>query len=179
MAMSMPGFLQESGKSTCKLIVYDASPDHHRLFQFRFSISSPIHVLKTKLVAAFRLPSGVHLTTLSGLELKNHHTLMDYHIWETTKLIYTPLTILSKKGNIETLQHGKMYKLVYQVQMGIEMGIGPELAMEGMGGSYFMKNHTYEKIAVFKPQDEEPYGPCNPRGIIGKMKKYNECRRGR
>lgn len=25
-------------------------------------------------------------------------------------------------------------------------------------------------IGCFKPQDEEPYGPCNPRGFRGELK---------
>ncbi|CAH8548046.1 unnamed protein product [Schistosoma rodhaini] len=45
----------------------------------------------------------------------------------------------------------------------IESGILPERIYQGSSGSYFVKNANGEKIAVFKPKDEEPYGKLNPK----------------
>ncbi|CAH8496826.1 unnamed protein product [Schistosoma turkestanicum] len=45
----------------------------------------------------------------------------------------------------------------------IESGILPERIYQGSSGSYFVKNPDGEKIAVFKPKDEEPYGKLNPK----------------
>nr|CAD2190919.1 unnamed protein product [Meloidogyne enterolobii] len=47
--------------------------------------------------------------------------------------------------------------------LAINKGIYPELISEGSSGSYLVKNLGKEKIAVFKPKDEEPYGELNPK----------------
>jgi len=47
---------------------------------------------------------------------------------------------------------------------GLKVGRAPELCEEGVGGTYFMHNVAGKKIAVFKPQDEEPYNVNNPKG---------------
>jgi len=47
---------------------------------------------------------------------------------------------------------------------GLKSGNAPELCEEGVGGTYFIFNDAGEKIAVFKPQDEEPYNINNPKG---------------
>jgi len=39
----------------------------------------------------------------------------------------------------------------------------PELAEEGEGGTYFMKNKRGKRIAVFKPFDEQPHCENNPK----------------
>jgi len=41
------------------------------------------------------------------------------------------------------------------------------LAEFGTSGSYFLENTNRNKIAIFKPLDEEPYAPNNPRGMKG------------
>jgi len=40
----------------------------------------------------------------------------------------------------------------------------PELVSEGEGGTYFLRDdETDEVVAVFKPRDEEPFSPTNPK----------------
>lgn len=45
--------------------------------------------------------------------------------------------------------------------------ITPKLTDSGISGSYFLENVDRNKVAIFKPLDEEPYAPNNPRGYIG------------
>ncbi len=40
----------------------------------------------------------------------------------------------------------------------------------GISGSYFLESVERNKIAIFKPLDEEPYAPNNPKGYVGKKK---------
>ena len=47
--------------------------------------------------------------------------------------------------------------------------IKPILAEFGTSGSYFLENINRNKIAIFKPLDEEPYAPNNPRGMKGDL----------
>lgn len=46
-------------------------------------------------------------------------------------------------------------------------GVAPKLAPAGTGGSYFIFANDATKVAVFKPEDEEPNGPNNPKGYAG------------
>jgi len=41
-----------------------------------------------------------------------------------------------------------------------------QLCTEGIGGTYFIHNSQNQKIAVFKPSDEEPGAEFNPKGQI-------------
>lgn len=47
---------------------------------------------------------------------------------------------------------------------GLLMGKAPQLSQGGNGGAYFLKGVDGRTAAVFKPADEEPYAPNNPRG---------------
>lgn len=44
-----------------------------------------------------------------------------------------------------------------------------ELVQNCCGGTYMMRNSRGAQSAVFKPMDEEPYAPENPKGFIGQM----------
>ncbi|KAK6101905.1 Phosphatidylinositol 3- and 4-kinase family protein [Brugia pahangi] len=45
----------------------------------------------------------------------------------------------------------------------IEAGIQPIRIAAGSSGSYFVRDINYQNIAVFKPKDEEPFAPQNPK----------------
>jgi len=47
---------------------------------------------------------------------------------------------------------------------GIRRGHAPALCEEGVGGTYFMRDNRGKKLAVYKPQDEEPFHVNNPKG---------------
>lgn len=46
-------------------------------------------------------------------------------------------------------------------------GVRPKLSLAGTGGSYFISALEGKNLAVFKPQDEEPLAPNNPKGHRG------------
>lgn len=37
-----------------------------------------------------------------------------------------------------------------------------------MSGTYFYKNRRDKAVAIFKPCDEEPLAPLNPKGFVGR-----------
>eukprot|EP00210_Caulerpa_lentillifera_P002882 g2752.t1 len=88
------------------------------------------------------------VTVLTSSESKSHRL----ELVESTK---KPLT-----------QDG--VKLVKEIAAGFDNGMSPEKTEEGFGGTYFMANATGQKLAIFKPCDEEPFAPCNPKGFIGR-----------
>jgi len=54
-------------------------------------------------------------------------------------------------------------QLVSSVQEGFEAGNEPDLCEEGVNGTYFLNDKNGNKIAVFKPQDEEGNSNSNPK----------------
>lgn len=51
----------------------------------------------------------------------------------------------------------------WQVRRGLDQGFKPELSLDGTGGTYFLRDAARQRVAVFKPKDEEPFAPNNPR----------------
>jgi len=58
----------------------------------------------------------------------------------------------------------KIKPLIDSAFKGLKNGNTPQLCEEGVGGTYFMHDHTRKKVGVFKPQDEEAYNVNNPKG---------------
>lgn len=52
---------------------------------------------------------------------------------------------------------------------GLAMGFAPQLSWDGTGGTYMLRDAARQPLAAFKPRDEEPFTPNNPRGLEGKM----------
>lgn len=61
----------------------------------------------------------------------------------------------------------KMRSIIEQIKQGFNSGLIPKLTDDGTSGTYEMRNVQKEKIAIFKPIDEEPFAPNNPRGHEG------------
>lgn len=59
-------------------------------------------------------------------------------------------------------------ELVSRIADGFENAIPPEQAQAGFGGTYFVSDGQRRKVAIFKPCDEEPLAPCNPKGFVGR-----------
>ncbi|TYZ58295.1 hypothetical protein PybrP1_003781 [[Pythium] brassicae (nom. inval.)] len=62
-----------------------------------------------------------------------------------------------------------LMKITHQALQGLALGLAPVLAMDGTGGTYFFKDPSHRNVGCFKPQDEEPFGPYNPRGLVGEL----------
>jgi hypothetical protein len=60
-----------------------------------------------------------------------------------------------------------MRKIIENIRQGFNSGLIPKLMDDGTSGSYAMGNIHKERIAIFKPIDEEQFAPNNPRGYTG------------
>jgi len=60
-------------------------------------------------------------------------------------------------------------RLLASIGQGLGEGLAPALALDGMGGTYVLRDAKRNPVAAFKPRDEEPFAPNNPRGLSGKM----------
>lgn len=59
----------------------------------------------------------------------------------------------------------RIRSLIARVDAGLAAGFEPRLADEGTGGAYLMRDDAGVVVAIFKPSDEEPNTPNNPRGL--------------
>lgn len=55
--------------------------------------------------------------------------------------------------------------VIRSAEEAIEAGIYPERIAQGSSGSYFVFNTRRERIGIFKPKNEEPYGLLNPKWL--------------
>jgi len=68
-----------------------------------------------------------------------------------------------------TLISQEMKKAVIDTCEGLAKGARPQPIEEGMGGSYFVRDANNNNVAIFKPSDEEPCAPNNPKGLAGEF----------
>ncbi|CAM9685511.1 unnamed protein product [Phaeothamnion confervicola] len=61
----------------------------------------------------------------------------------------------------------ELLRMLNQARRGFDVGLVPTLSLEGTGGTYFLVDTLRRRIGCFKPADEEPFAPNNPRGLVG------------
>jgi hypothetical protein len=67
-----------------------------------------------------------------------------------------------------SLKYSKSLKeAIDQIRQGFNQKLFPKLTDDGTSGAYRMRNTEKENVAIFKPIDEEPFAPNNPRGHEG------------
>lgn len=120
---------------------------------------------------------GPHLT--SGKELPNHWNLQEAGISKSGETIlldihqnslsssrsHASAEICISSSMTDTCPKPLKY-IVNQAKQGFAVGYKPEFVLDGSGGSYFLHDSRKNKIAIFKPADEEPYAENNPRGYL-------------
>lgn len=85
-----------------------------------------------------------------------------------TEQLENSLGIVNPYQIFEQLPKG-LEALLSEVKTGFLSGIKPKLTEYGTSGTYFLYNHARKTVAIFKPFDEEPYAPNNPRGYVGDL----------
>eukprot|EP00949_MAST-11_sp_MAST-11-sp1_P002122 g2122.t1 len=69
--------------------------------------------------------------------------------------------------NAPTACDERLRDALMEARFGMQLNLRPKLADDGLGGTYFLRGRTKRYVACFKPKDEEPGGPNNPRGLVG------------
>lgn len=62
-----------------------------------------------------------------------------------------------------------MEPLFFDLRQAFNVGITPKLTENGTSGTYLLQNIKHQNIAIFKPFEEEPFTPKNPRGYTGRL----------
>jgi len=68
--------------------------------------------------------------------------------------------------------------LADKAKFGLQNEVAPELCEDGVGGVYFMKDGSGTRLAVFKPQDEEPFNANNPKGFRPRRNSFSSFKEG-
>ncbi len=94
----------------------------------------------------------------------------------------TPLELGSSSSSSEESQidvwpgkhwHPEVYRMARKAQAGLITGKRPVLAEGCSSGSYILRDPSSRLCAVFKPTDEEPSGPNNPKrnnSMLGELR---------
>mmetsp|Transcript_126094 Transcript_126094/g.251785 ORF Transcript_126094/g.251785 Transcript_126094/m.251785 type:complete len:553 (-) Transcript_126094:86-1744(-) len=69
-------------------------------------------------------------------------------------------------GHVRTTH--EINEVVEESLKALEDGMVPHLVEDGLGGTYFVRDRAGKSIAVFKPRDEEPLAPNNPKVHTGR-----------
>jgi hypothetical protein len=71
---------------------------------------------------------------------------------------------------IESLMRNEQIRdVITAINKGFNIGLVPQAVKFGVSGSYFLRGPNRVDLAIFKPFDEEPFAPNNPKGYVGKF----------
>jgi len=172
-----------------KLFVRDVRDRQGRKRPITLKSWSTIQDIKNLLQKSLHVPSSAQLLYFgplmtSGVELPNHWTVQDAGIHRSGETILLDIKGAGERSaSITSLQSSavsdvcvsssmidstpkSLRHIVQQARRGFNLGLKPELVMDGSGGTYFLHDARKIKVAVFKPADEEPYAENNPRGYV-------------
>ena len=174
MALSLPGAWRE-GDSTITLYVKDLRNPFDRRWRLLTKPWSTIKDIKDRLQTLLAIPASRLRLYCEGQELKNPRNLPECGIFKDGAVLTLTVACKNERCTIRPFGRTKipkeLLKVLYHAQKGLALGFAPELAMDGTGGTYFLRDEHRRFIGCFKPQDEEPYAPKNPRGFIGELGK--------
>ncbi|KAL4500413.1 hypothetical protein ABPG72_003364 [Tetrahymena utriculariae] len=104
----------------------------------------------------------------------NNASVADYNIKNESTLYYSPVQSIDNFGMIhpyffDNRMNKSINSTLAEIKKALNCKIIPKLTESGISGSYFLENVDRNNVAIFKPLDEEPYAPNNPKGYVGKL----------
>ena len=134
---------------------------------------STVKELKEQISKILGIQESQQRVFLGHVELTNSRKLDDYNLFSSTsrqKDLYVQFNRQTGYYIKECPGCGNDAKsIISEANAGLNIGLDPKLALEGTGGTYFMKTAGQNIGAVFKPTDEEAYAPMNPKKYSGKL----------
>eukprot|EP01017_Pseudomicrothorax_dubius_P047636 TRINITY_DN8579_c0_g1_i12.p1 TRINITY_DN8579_c0_g1~~TRINITY_DN8579_c0_g1_i12.p1 ORF type:complete len:393 (-),score=80.17 TRINITY_DN8579_c0_g1_i12:577-1755(-) len=132
---------------------------------------STIAVLKNKIAREFGVEPKFQRLFYCNYELRqNNNPLFSYGNVDTNWTVYlhlnTPTGIFVRQLDAFEAD-ANLQEVLEQVREGFRRRYRPILTSDGTSGTYFLKDRNKKNLAIFKPIDEEPYTPNNPKGFVG------------
>jgi len=148
-------------------------PNSGNEFELSISAAETVESLKRRIELAEGIRAIEHRVVHNGRYLAETASLASYGVDEDSVLVLEPVgrscsrlqgEDLELDGVDESLRN--CVAMLQQAQAGFDVHMAPCLASAGTGGAYFLLGPRGEKVAVFKPEDEEPNAENNPRGFM-------------
>ena len=130
--------------------------------------------IKGKIASLNGLPSKNIRVFFKNEELMNGLTMMDYGIpFKKHPEIFYEIFSYQKDFSLEIYGtfpcSSSLKRIIEDSIIGFTKGLKPKLLEDGTSGVYQIRNSDKETIAIFKPIDEEPNTPNNPKGYINQF----------
>lgn len=141
-------------------------------FEISISALDTVDIVKKKLEEAEGIATDRYRFLCSGELLAPGKPLASYGIGKGSVLELIPVEKTGKDGypdgspRLSSPKH-QLFEHWQQAKDALAQGVAPRLAPAGTGGSYFIYSNNETKVAVFKPEDEEPQARNNPKGHTG------------
>ena len=150
--------------------------NHNPPFTLKCHAWATVSEIKKELEKTLKVTHSNLRLFFKNIELtKNGVSLLDYDVksYDTLTVKITPhlqnsLGVINPYRIFDKTPES-ICRVIEDIKSGFHNGIKPKLADSGTSGSYFLENHNFKTVAIFKPYDEEPFAPNNPRSFLGEL----------
>lgn len=135
-------------------------------------------MVKRLLIKKLRLPASMQVKDVRlifrGSELPNWRPMTVFFENPVKRLLWavrggSPQASIRPFARSQTFRTKELLRILEEVRLGFRRNVSPKLTMDGTGGTYMLYDGRRCPVAVFKPEDEEAFAPCNPRGYEGHL----------
>ncbi|KEP61056.1 UNVERIFIED_CONTAM: phosphatidylinositol 3- and 4-kinase [Hammondia hammondi] len=155
-------FVELHGTRTCKINVYPFCDVQmvKRILVKKMNLSSCMKVRDIRLLyKGSELPNWRLMNIFTDAPLKKLHWSIRS---DNMRASIRPLVSQQKL-------RGSLIQVIEEVKLGFRRNVAPKLTMDGTGGTYILFDARRRPVGIFKPEDEEAFAPCNPRGYEGRI----------
>jgi len=140
-------------------------------YEFKLYPWTSVSELKQQVAHLLDMPAAQQRLFLGALELSNAKLLEDYHVFDNhgASLTVQMKQSTSSSATLHPLCALPTDSFLAEINQAFAVGLAPNLTMDGTGGTYVLRGTSRKPLAVFKPIDEEPFAPLNPRGYVGSL----------
>ncbi|KAJ0409267.1 hypothetical protein P43SY_006764 [Pythium insidiosum] len=145
---SLPAGWLESGHGSICIFVKDFRDPLQRKKKLILRPWASIKDIKDQLQVVFNVPSNVQKLYYQGRELKNAHNLQQCGIYMDNAVI----DFVARRAHDLAMLYGMQDDdtppptILHQALQGLALGLAPVLAMDGTGGTYFLKDPTHRNV---------------------------------
>ncbi|KAL8428127.1 hypothetical protein Efla_005830 [Eimeria flavescens] len=137
-----------------------------------------VQMVKRLLIKKLRLPASMQVKDVRlifrGSELPNWRPMTVFFENPVKRLLWavrggSGQASIRPFARSQTFRSKELLRILEEVRLGFRRNVAPKLTMDGTGGTYILFDGRRRPVAVFKPEDEEAFAPCNPRGYEGRL----------
>ncbi|CBZ50223.1 hypothetical protein NCLIV_006980 [Neospora caninum Liverpool] len=155
-------FVELHGTRSCKINVYPFCDVQmvKRILLKKMNLSSCMKVRDIRLLyKGSELPNWRLMNIFTDAPLKKLHWSIRS---DNMRASIRPLVSQQKLRR-------SLIQVIEEVKLGFRRNVAPKLTMDGTGGTYILFDARRRPVGIFKPEDEEAFAPCNPRGYEGRI----------